>query len=211
MLVYAACAFLSICVHLVLQRKADEVGARLHTLSEVLQPHEMTHRRAPHGKGPSRDPGHLQIDVEALNRDLAVAALRLLSGMQVSNLSAGASAVGDSKLLPGDTTTRNLPPQSAPSDQRAPLTALAAAIPQELDRSPELLAALEARPPCRFEVLRREVMPAREPLTLQYGQMTGQGQSPCRVDVVLDIAHNPDAVSTLSDTVRRRYPNIPVR
>jgi len=63
-------------------------------------------------------------------------------------------------------------------------------------RSPLLRASLMKRPPCRFEVFTRSE-PAKS--------------GSVRIDVVLDIAHNPDALAALARKVKHLYPGIPTR
>lgn len=67
----------------------------------------------------------------------------------------------------------------------------------------QLRDALAARPPCRFEVFERLV-------PLQAGS-SADSQRRARVHVVLDIAHNPAAVTALVEKVKLAYPDTPLR
>ena len=65
----------------------------------------------------------------------------------------------------------------------------------------EMLNGLSIRPPCRFEVFKQKTFVTVSP----------QLEVEVAVDVILDIAHNEDAMIALVRKVRGLYSNSPIR
>lgn len=126
------------------------MGAIFHTLDDVLSPSE---RRYPLSLQDTGD-----ADIDDLNHDIALAALRLLQ--------------------------RPKPAGSRSSSVFSRLN----------NPSIDYTRALRTRPMCRFEVF------------AQKSAASGK-----KVDVVLDIAHNEDALKTLVGKVKLVYPDTPVK
>lgn len=69
-----------------------------------------------------------------------------------------------------------------------------------------LAQGLCVRPPCRFEVVERYFLP-EDGTMMPYPQ----GDACVKLDVVLDIAHNEDAIVALVRKMKAKYSNIPLR
>ena len=133
-----------------LRAEAGRVGAPFYTLSDVLQPEEITY------KVPQTEDEFA--DIDQLNTDITRAALRLLKQSSEASSSSGSSN-SNSKLLKCLSTVG-------------------------------MEDGLKLRPPCRFEII---------PQTVNLGGVS------VSVDVVLDIAHNEDAMVALLRKVDGLY------
>ena len=83
----------------------------------------------------------------------------------------------------------------------------------------DIVDAVKVRPPCRFEVFHQQVVPISQSQSQSQSKYLSPGSSPIsegelhnvEVEVILDIAHNEDAIVALVKKIKNLYPDSPVR
>jgi folylpolyglutamate synthase/dihydropteroate synthase len=79
----------------------------------------------------------------------------------------------------------------------------------------DIADAVKVRPPCRFEVFRQVVPISQSQSQSPNSPRISEGQElqnvEVEVEVILDIAHNEDAIVALVKKIKKLYPGSPVR